>query len=677
MPTRQNLLGLWLALSGICVFGGFLLGWWLDQELGPQGGVRWALWIVAFSPGLLLLLMGLPLEIKLFGPLRHLQVQLARFAANPDGHDDYPAEGWLQPLQPDLNRLREGWQQDRRAVATAHSQGAADAARIRHELESVLSVLQLPLLLCDKHRRLLMFNPAAEQLFAHNPALGLGRRLEELLPAPSLANALGLLPADGSPRELVLPHAERWLRCDLRRVLANQGEALLMLQDVTAQLAADQEWRQPLAELLPELRRRTANLTAAGEILASDGVDAPLRQRFETAVAEDSAALSGLVDQLGMLLETMAKGHGELADTWSNDLLQVLTERVAGNGIELVAVGIPAWLKADGPGLLDLLHRLVVLLVADTGQQQIDAEIQIGNRRVYLDLVWRGKPILYETLECWRAERLADSPIAPTLGDVLRRHDSDWWCLTDDDGLHARLRLPLAAAERVGAPTAPRQSRPEFHDFSIADLPAPSTALGECPLRQLELVVFDTETTGLDLRGADAVISIAGCRILNGRLLARDVFDQRVFPERAIPPDSTRIHGLTDTDVANAPPIPVVLPRFREFVGHGVLVAHNAAFDLLAVSQHAPSVGVSFDMPVLDTLLLSRALDPTLEGHGLDALAERFQLIFPPGTRHTALGDARVTAELLLALLPRMEARGVTTLAQAMELQRRALQVSV
>jgi DNA polymerase-3 subunit epsilon len=113
----------------------------------------------------------------------------------------------------------------------------------------------------------------------------------------------------------------------------------------------------------------------------------------------------------------------------------------------------------------------------------------------------------------------------------------------------------------------------------------------------------------------------------------------------------------------------VVLPQFRDFVGHAVLVAHNAAFDLLAINQHAQTAGVSFEMPVLDTLLLSRALDPTMEGHSLDALAERFQLSFAPGTRHSALGDARVTAELLLQLLPRLQARGVHNLEQALRFQ--------
>ncbi|MDP1136848.1 3'-5' exonuclease, partial [Klebsiella pneumoniae] len=78
-------------------------------------------------------------------------------------------------------------------------------------------------------------------------------------------------------------------------------------------------------------------------------------------------------------------------------------------------------------------------------------------------------------------------------------------------------------------------------------------------------------TTGLDLRGGDQIISLAACRILRGRLLAQDSFDQLINPQRPIPPDSTAIHHLTDADGANAPPIEVVLPRFHQYVGPGVL----------------------------------------------------------------------------------------------------------
>jgi len=251
-----------------------------------------------------------------------------------------------------------------------------------------------------------------------------------------------------------------------------------------------------------------------------------------------------------------------------------------------VPIGIPAWLRADGPALLELLYRLLGLLHALTGESRYEAEVQLGNQRVYLDLVWRGRPVDQGRLEQWRWLSLSESAPQPQLNDILRRHDSDWWSLADADG-HARLRLPLPAVARAGPPPPPRPTRPEFHDFSIADLPAPDAELGRIPLRRLEMIVFDSETTGLDLRRGDRLISLGACRIVNGRLLAQDVFDQLVNPGRPIPPESTRIHGIGDGDVATAPPAEVIMPRFREFVGHGVLFAHNAAFDLLAIQPAA------------------------------------------------------------------------------------------
>jgi len=669
MPHRQKFLGLWMLLTGSSIFLGLLSGLWLESQLQPEGFARLLLWFFCLSAGLLLILIGLPLEVQLFRPLRHLQVQLARLAGNPDAQNDFPPEGWLTVLQPDLERLRQGWRNDRAQLGEAKIQGARDAARIRQELEALLQVLKVPLLLCDRHQRLLLFNPAAEQLFAKNPALGLGRRLEELLPAPSLSDALHQLPKDGSPRQLLLPHQDRWFLCDLRQVLASQGEALVTLEDATERQQADQRWRKPLGSLLPALRGHAANLATAGEVLSSGNTGPELNSRLQTAMHQDSQALSGLISELAQLLENLHLEQGQLSDTWSNDLWQALLPSLD-QQLQLTPIGIPVWLRADSPSLLALLQHLLSQLHEATGQKSFESEIQLGNNRVYLDLIWKGEPLSLSLLQEWQEMTLADEDMSPRLGDILRRHSSDWWSLQDADGLYARLRIPLPAAKRVYPPPPAIESRPEFHDFSIADLPAPTDELGQLRLNQLEMVVFDTETTGLELRKGDKVISIGACRLLKGRLLAQEVFDQKVNPNRPIPPASTRIHGLTNADVEKSPPLKVVLPRFREFVGNGILVAHNAAFDLLAINLEAEELGIEFNMPVLDTLLLSRGLDKNLEGHGLDDLAERFNLTFPPGTRHTALGDARVTAELLLALLPRLEARGIHTLKDALELQK-------
>jgi DNA polymerase III subunit epsilon len=671
LPRRQRLIGLWLLLSGISIFGGATFALWLDTLFQPDGLARLALWLGCFSGGGTIFLVGLLLERQLFTPLRHLQVQLARLVANPDAHDDYPPEGWLRGLGPDLVRVREAWRSDRGRLATAHTEGARSAARIRQELETLLQVLDTPLLLCDQHRRVLLFNQAAETLFDGHPGLGLGKRLETLLPATSLQDALGQLPADGAPREVLVPCSERWLRAVLRRVPGSQGETLLTLSDTTAAWTSEMGARAELLDSLPRLRRHSASLTSAADALTSlRGASGEMRQRLEAVIDEESQLLGQGIEQLGALVERMQHEGERLVPLWSNDLWQALNERQE-NGTRVIPVGMPAWLKGDATALLVLLGSLLEALKAHAGEQEIEGEVCLGNRRVYLDLVWKGTPLGERTLAEWQQRRLDDLPLSPRVSDVLRQHASEAWSLADADGRHARLRLPMPATERVGAPRPATPPRPEFHDFGIADLPPPDAELAACPLRALEVVAFDTETTGLELRRGDTVISIGACRVVNARLLASEVFDMRVDPGKPIPPASTAIHGITDADVVGAPPLPVALPRFRDYVGDAVILAHNAAFDLLALQP--PGAGVALDMPVLDTLLISRALDSSLDGHDLDSLAERYGLSFPPGTRHTALGDARVTAELWLALLPRLEARGIETLEQALSLQTSAL----
>ncbi|CEP36300.1 MULTISPECIES: 3'-5' exonuclease [unclassified Halomonas] len=673
LPKRQRLMGLWLLLSGISLLGGAIFAAWLDAQLAPTGVTRIALWLGSFSGGATIFLVGLLLERMLFTPLRHLQVQLARLVANPDARDEHPPEGWLKGLGPDLRRVRESWRSDRSRLATAHADGARSAARIRQELETLLQVLETPLLLCDHHRRLMLFNQAAEDFFEGNTGLGLGKRLEALLPVASLQQVLSQLPNDGSPRELLAPCDDRWLKVILRRVPGSDGETLLTFSDATASWSNEMGVRAELADMLTPLRQHTASLTSAADALIqlrnqNDASTSALRQRFERVIQEEGATLGDNVAKIGQLLDDMQHQGERLTPMWSNDFWQALDERLDPEHRLITPVGMPAWFKGDAPALIALFDSLVKHLNTHLPDSGFEGEICLGNKRVYLDLIWRGKAIPEHELGEWRQQPLNSLPLTPSVADVLRQHASDIWSLADDNGVYSRLRLPLPAMERVGAPRETAPPRPEFHDFGIADLPPPDEALASRTLRSLEIVAFDTETTGLELRRGDTVISLGACRVVNARLLASEVFDQKVDPQRPIPPASTAIHGLTDADVAGAPPLDIVLTRFRDYVGEAVLLAHNAAFDLLAISHK----GVAFDIPIIDTLLISRALDEALDGHDLDSLAQRYDLAFPPGTRHTALGDARVTAELWLALLPRLEARGVDTLEQLLALQANA-----
>ena len=141
--------------------------------------------------------------------------------------------------------------------------------------------------------------------------------------------------------------------------------------------------------------------------------------------------------------------------------------------------------------------------------------------------------------------------------------------------------------------------------------------------------------------------------------------EQLVNPGRDMPEAAIAIHGIRPAMVADAPPIATVLPAFHAYAQDTVLVAHNAAFDMRFLELKQAATGCVFDQPVLDTLLLSAVVHPQQASHGLEAIAGRLGV--PVLGRHTALGDAMVTAEVFLKLLPLLAERGIVTLGQARE----------
>ncbi|WP_135505875.1 3'-5' exonuclease [Roseovarius aestuariivivens] len=215
--------------------------------------------------------------------------------------------------------------------------------------------------------------------------------------------------------------------------------------------------------------------------------------------------------------------------------------------------------------------------------------------------------------------------------------------------------LTLDAVEETGETIA---ARALTFDFGLMDT-TPVKAEAETALVDLTFTVFDTETTGLDPE-RDALIQIGAVRIVRGRLIDGETFDELIDPGRPIPPVSTNVHGITDAMVGGAPKAEEVCERFKTFSRDSVLVAHNAPFDWRFLNRVTP-MGRRV---VLDTVLISAILYGTTDQHSLDALCERLHVNIPEEERHTGLGDALATARVLEAAIPMLKARGICTLGE-------------
>lgn len=211
--------------------------------------------------------------------------------------------------------------------------------------------------------------------------------------------------------------------------------------------------------------------------------------------------------------------------------------------------------------------------------------------------------------------------------------------------------------------------RPLVFDFDLINA-ADTADMAMTPLSELCFVPFDTETTGLSVQ-ADEIVQLGAVRVLNGRIVEGEVMDIYVNPGCPIPQSSTKIHHVTDADVADAADIGKVGRDFYQFARDAVLVAHNAPFDIGLLRKSEGRMGVDWTHPVLDTVLLSAVVFGTTEEHSLDALCERLSITIPDHERHTALGDAKATAEVLVKLLPLLEAKGIHTFDQLITQTRR------
>lgn len=172
-------------------------------------------------------------------------------------------------------------------------------------------------------------------------------------------------------------------------------------------------------------------------------------------------------------------------------------------------------------------------------------------------------------------------------------------------------------------------------------------------------VVFDIETTGLSVLNC-GITEIGAVKIQGGKVLER--FNTFVNPERLIPPEISELTGITDDMVKDAPKVGDALRSFFAFIGNDegnegkplpLLIAHNANFDIGFIRYYAEQNGLPFANPYLDTLALSKYLNPDLKSHKLDVVAEYYGL--GDFNHHRACDDAEMLANIYFCMLDKMK----------------------
>ncbi|MFO1397079.1 MAG: exonuclease domain-containing protein [Burkholderiales bacterium] len=576
-------------------------------------------------------------------------------------------------------------------------------ARIEQErsrLAALMSELAQSVLMCNTEGRILLYNARAMQLLRKPldsaadtgkavSLVGLGRSVFAIFDRNLIVHALESI--QDRMRQGTRPPVANFVttapggqlvRVQLAPVVsavqdgADAGGAVdgfvLLLDNITRRIESGARRDQLLHALTQGTRAPLANMRAAVETIAAfPDMERAAQERFIGIIGEEARTLSTRLDASVRDFADSLRTEWPLEDMRGADLIAAARRRIEGRlplPTKLETVDESVWLQVDSYSLMQGLTYLVARLHDEFGIREIRFALHDAGTLAHLDLVWTGAPLSFETQTAWQTDSMAlGGEACPlTLAQIIARHDGEMWYQIDKPAQREYFRIALPKTRPEETPwsfTAAAESRPEFYDFDLFHQPGQTPELDGMPLTALAYTVFDSETTGLEPAKGDEIVSLGAVRVVNGRLLEQEAFEQLVDPRRPMSPEAAKITGIDDAMLENQPTIDKVLPAFATFCEDTVLVAHNAAFDLRFLNLKERATGVRFTQPVLDTLLLSAVIHPDLPSHGLTAIAERMGV--NPIGRHTALGDAIMTAEVFLRMIPLLAQQGIRTLGEA------------
>ena len=638
-------------------------------------------------------------------PLRLREQALVMVNANPGLRLQVMGAPEIKNFVEVVNALAEQRESLQRDVEEKVREAKASVEAEKNRLAALMSELSQSVVVCNLDGRILLYNNRARLQFqalgegiqssSSRVPIGLGRSIFAILDRNLITHALDTIQhrlrrgsAQPVANFVTTSHAGQLIRVQMAPVLGRQrmdaGEAegepllggyVLILDNITRSFEVESQRDQMLQSLTEGSRAALANIRAAVEnLLDYPDMETEQRDRFVGIIRDEVGVMGQRLDRTVTEFADAFKARWPLEDMLGVDLVQAAQRRVEQK------VGIPTkteemaeglWVRVDSFSLLQGLTYLVFRLRDEYKIREVRFRLAAEGRLAHFDLIWSGAVVGSQTLRTWEIDPMnAGGEVSPlTLREVIERHGGEIWFEREkaSDRSFFRLLIPTAVPQEALEPSVllDRESRPEYYDFDLFRQTEESRALDDRLLTELTFTVFDTETTGLQPSEGDEIIQIGATRIVNGRLLRSETFEQLVDPRRPLVRESVQIHGITEDILRGQPTIDKVLPFFHGFCEETVLVGHNAAFDMRFLQMKEKATGVQFRQPVLDTLLLSAVIHPNQESHQLEAIAERLG-VHVIG-RHTALGDAIVTGEVFLKMIPLLAEQGIHTLREARE----------
>lgn len=633
--------------------------------------------VALFAIPLITLALALLVDLKLTRPLAATTRGAEIIAkSNPGHHLEIPSNHWLERLPETIENLGGAVARTTHEMEEAAATWTVRSEARRARLETILREIREGVLVCDEAGRIVLYNRAARQLLEDEPALGLGRNINEVLDEGPLRHTLNLLNKDA---ELVCAtrSGTRLIRCRLAKLQTEDpGTAgfVMTLQDVSEETREALRREQALKSSVEAFRNPLTSLAAACQslTLAQQKNILDAAQQFTKIISEESERLTDHFVQLSAETGAMITDSWRLEDVHLGSLIDAIRERRQA-GIPRIQANADVWISAEPYLISQVIESLLARLHGELSVSALALTGREEGSMVYMDLTWSGDVATAEQLDDWMNEGLDDVGGTVTLRDILDRHGTTAWSQPDVSRFgRALLRLPLPGAPQKTtiAPVIP--ARPEFYDFAIEEQTKTTDPRAEETLENLDYIVFDCETTGLEPSRGDEIVSIGAVRIHGGQVMHGETFELLANPGREIPALATSIHGIRNDDVADAPPVEEAVRRFHAFAGNAVLVGFNIAFDMRFLRLKQRVSGVIFDHTTLDALLLSILLHDHTGEHTMESVAQRLGV--GVGGRHTALGDSLTTAEIFVRLLELLPANGIQTLDHAVTAQERMIE---